>query len=499
MAVGVALIFVGATYALGGERGDEQEKIVDLSERWRVAVSNRDPFLSELVSSASKNHYGKLKQLALYGEADALQELHPTDQLQALLFRTMLDPTELKTMSPLEVIAFAVETGMIGVDLRKNDELREVIVIGNSAQGRLYKFGRDDRPDRGLQYFENEEGVWRIDLKSELERLRNDFSAFVARSSLAPDEAAFFILEARLFRKVTSEDFIPPLAKGGRGASPLDSAGRRPQEELALRIVSIRQSLDDPAQNAVTIENRHDSLHHVLRVGDPLPPAPRFVLAEIEGRRAELRAEKESLILELEEDDVPLGQRPAETSQFDEGEPVSLLTQAQLGDDRDGLMVQWRNVGLRGRPQLLQQASLVPEFAPDRERLLGLRVRNLVKGSFWHQLGLAEGDLLEQANGYIIDSMDRWQDLLRTAGADEEVSIRVRRAGRSLRFHTKTIPPTEPGRRTAIQGSRRQGRRNSSGLSVSLAASPVRSQKNRPRGQNRRGPGVWPGPSRCLR
>ena len=445
MAIAVALMLVGASSAANGGPGDDEEAVVGLSDRWRAAVSNRDPALSELVSSASEGHYRKLKQLALHGEADALEGLHPVDQLQVLFFRTMLDPVELQGMSPGEVIVFAVKAGMIGVDLRKNDELREVVVTGKTAQGRLYKFGRDDRADRGLQYFECEEGIWRIDLESELARLRGDFSAFMARSNLAPAEAAFFILEARLARKVTSADFVPPLGKGRREAASSDSAEHKARSELALRIVSIRRSLDDPAENAVAIEDRHDSLQHVLRVGDRLPFAPRFVLTRIEGLRAELRAGKESLTLNLEEEGAPLGQRLAELSRFEAGEPVSLFTQAALGDDREGLMVQWRNVGLRGRPQLLQQASLIPEFATDRERLLGLRVRNLVDGSFWHQLGLAEGDLLEQANGAAIDSTERWQALLRAAGASQELSIRVRRGGRSLRFHTTTIPPRRPG------------------------------------------------------
>ncbi len=447
MIIAVALVLVGATRALGQGDGDAQKEIGDLSERWRAAVSSRDPDLSGLVSSASESHYRNLKHLALHGEAAALQDLHPTDQLQALFFRTMLDPMDLQAMSPREVIVFAVATGMIGSDLRKTDELREVVVTGKSARGRLYKFGRDDRPDRGLQYFEYEEGAWRIDLKSELERLKKDFSSFVARSNLAPDEAAFFILEARLSRKVTPDDFIPPLGKDGHDSSRPNSVQRKPEQGLALRIVSIRRSLDDPTQNAITIEDKHDSLHHVLRVGDPLPPAPRFLLAEIEGERGELRAGKESLTLKLEEEGAPLGQHPIEVSRFNEGEPVSLLAQAELGEDREGLMAQWRNVGLRGRPQLLQHAWFNPVHDSDGS-MLGLKVRKLVNGSFWHQLGLTEGDLLEALNGQALDSMDRWQELLRVAETDQEISIAVRRDGQKRRFRMKTVPP-------AAQGSRR--------------------------------------------
>jgi len=447
--IGIALVLAGATRALSGGVGDAQKEIVDLSERWRTAVSSRNPALSGLVSSASESHYRNLKHMALHGEAGALQDLHPTDQLQALFFRTMLDPMELQAMSPREVIAFAVSTGMIGSDLRKTDELREVVVTGKSAQGRLYKFGRDDRPDRGLQYFEHEEGAWRIDLKSELERLKKDFRSFVARSNLAPDEAAFFILEARLFRKFTPEDFVPPLGTDGEETSLRDPAEHPPQKKLALRIVSLRQSLDDPTQNAATVENRNNALHHVLRVGDPLPPAPRFVLAQIEGGRAVLRAGKESLTLNLEEGGAPLGRRAAEISRFNEGEPVSLLAQAELGQDREGLMAQWRNVGLRGRPQLLQHAWFNPVHDSDGS-MVGLKVRQLVDGSFWHQLGLTEGDLLERSNGYPLDSMDRWQELLHAAQTAQEIEIVVRRDGRRLRFHTKTVPPRSTKRPAAL-------------------------------------------------
>ena len=109
----------------------------------------------------------------------------------------------------------AVERQWIGQDLRRSDALREVVVEGDTATGRLYKFGREDRPDRGRQYFIRENGEWRVDLRGERERLQMDFESFVARSGLAPSEAAFFILETRLLRKVTPADFVAP-ASGPR-------------------------------------------------------------------------------------------------------------------------------------------------------------------------------------------------------------------------------------------------------------------------------------------
>ena len=103
-------------------------------------------------------------------------------------------------------------------------------------------------------------------------------------------------------------------------------------------------------------------------------------------------------------------------------------------------MAQWRNVGLRGRPQLLQQTWLTPVHRANG-RMLGLAVRKLVEGSFWHQIGLEENDLLTTLNGLPIDSTLAWREVLRAAEDDLEIAIEVGRAGKTLRFRTRTILP----------------------------------------------------------
>ena len=438
--ISLGLVFVGASEARDEKREEDEPEIIELSQRWRMAVASRDPALVEVVSSASKEHYRELKHAALHADSDTLRRLPPTDQLQALFFRLMLEPGELDSMSAGELILFAVKEGMIGVDLRKTDELRELSIEGEFAQGRLYKFGLDERPDRGLQYFEYEGGQWRINLRSELERLENDFDAFVSRSKIPPGEAAFFILEARLFRKVTPGDFIPPLGDGeGHISAPGPSKGEA-LEDSVLRVVSIRRSLDDASQDAVTFQSRRDSLHHVLRVGDRLPSDPHFVLVRIEGDEAEFKAGEESRTLRLEEEGAPLRQLLKRSSGLSETDSVSMLEQAELGADREGLMAQWRNVGLRGRPQLLQQVWFNPAHSPDGT-MLGLKVRNLVEGSFWHQIGLKEGDLLTVFNGKAVDSTLAWREVLGAAEGDLDIAIEVKRGDRTLRFETRTIRP----------------------------------------------------------
>ena len=416
----------------------DEVEIVALASRWASAVAGRDPGLVDLLTASSVAHYEGLRNVAFRGDVSALDALGPTDQLQALFLRLTIHPSQLQRMTGREILMQAVREHLIGQALRRTDDLREVIVKGDEATGRLYKFGRDDRPDRGQQYFVRESGEWRVDLRGEHERLSADFESFVTRSGLAPSEAAFFILETRLLRKVTPTDFIPPASHGlpeiGR-----DPGANAPPARTHLRVVAVRESPDDPDLKAVTIEDRRESLRSVLRVGDSLKGETGPRLVRVDGDQAFLVDGGASLVLHLDPHGPALDQRLRVP-----GGPtakVSLLEQARLGENRTGLMAQWRNVGLRGRPQLLQQASLVPEILPASQKMMGLRVRKLVKGSFWQQLGLSEGDLLERVNGNPIDSMNRWQALMRVAETDQEISLVLRRDGRRLRFRTRTVPP----------------------------------------------------------
>jgi type II secretory pathway component PulC len=107
-------------------------------------------------------------------------------------------------------------------------------------------------------------------------------------------------------------------------------------------------------------------------------------------------------------------------------------------------MTQWRNVGLRDRAQLLQQAWLTADYAAApgaNASMTGLRVRKLIEGSFWQQLGLQEGDLLEEINGVRVDSMDAWQQVIQIAQNDLDITITVDRAAHKHSYRTETIRP----------------------------------------------------------
>lgn len=438
-ALGVALVaFLGT--AVRAPAPDEAAAVTGLAARWVKAASTRDASCFELLSRSGRAYYPRMRRLALHADASELQRLPVVEQLQVLFLRGMLEPAVLEAMSEPALLLFALGQGFIGADLRASDELREVVTRPEEARGRLYKFGLDARPERGFQYFVREDGTWRVDLRGELERLQSDFDAFAARSGLSESEAAFFILEMRLMRKVTPADFTPAAAPTASPEAVLSQP--RLDATPVLRLVAVRRPLDSELPVVATIEDRGESLRYLLEPGDVLPPAPDVRLVEVRAEAAVLETSQGRITLPLDADGPPLSQRLRVPRRASTPSGASLLDVAVQGREREGLMAQWRNVGLRDRPLLLQQAWLTPvhpEAAGPSERMRGLRVEKLIEGSFWDQLGAKPGDLLTAVNGRVIDSMGAWQGLIEIAQNDQDITITLEREKRQLRFQTRTI------------------------------------------------------------
>lgn len=457
--VGIVLVTACSQHSVASAvvSDDEKAAIEQLTTRWVGAVAGRDDAMVEMLSASSRAYYPRMQQLALHGSVAELESLNVIDQLQVLLLRLLMDAEKLQAMDDRELLVFAAENGLIGMDLRASDTLGDIEINGYSGQGRLYKFGLTDRPDRNLQYFVKEEGSWRIELQGELERLNTDFINFQARTGLPSFEAAFLILETRLMRKVTPDDLAGPLAeqsmaqtnplvmeKGKILSSGSASASASPSPSPVLRLVAIRRPLNAPLQLAATVEDGVSSQKYVLQPGDTLPSDPRYTLSRIEGNAVVLEGSEGELRLALDPAGPPLTQRMTVSGEALANRPTSLLAQAKQGANLDGMMLQWRNVGLRDKPQLLQQAWLTPEYLGppglDRE-MLGLKVRKITPGSFWHQLGMVQGDVLKEFNGVQVNSMNAWQQVLEIAQRDLSVTLTVERAATELKFSTNTIRP----------------------------------------------------------
>lgn len=459
----VSLLVTAGSAAYAESDESTTSAVVALSSRWVTSVSEESPELTELLTADAAPYYENLRDLALRGPMTALDTLHPVDQLQVMFLRLTVPSDRLSIMSGDEILLHAVQEGWIGQDLRRSDELREVAVKGNTATGRLFKFGLDDRPDRGRQYFSYEDGLWRVQLRGERERLKKDFRSFTSRTGLSDSEAAFFILETRLLRKVVPADFVAPEAAGAasvaavpealpvaRVSGPVglsDPGASRARSDLpslgAHKLIAVRESPDSPEFAAATIADVERSLRYVVVVGELLGNGTGYRLEGVAGDRARFKRGREHMVLVLDPDSPPLDE--LRTISSGSGAESSLLDHANLGKDRFGMMSQWRNTGLRGRPQLLQQGSLIPEVVSGQHAIAGLRVGRILRGSFWNQMGLSEGDVIQEVNNRKMDSMMRWREFMDVAENAQEISLVVKRDGRQFRLITRTIPPHRGG------------------------------------------------------
>lgn len=172
-----------------------------------------DEAMVALVSENGVKRFDEFRDLALYGKSEQIERLPMTQQMQVYLLRFLLDPDELQDMSSQEVLSFALREKFIAIELRRGDVLRNIVVDGNRARGTLY-YGSGDQASPQPHHFVREDGEWRIDLEAELDRVERDFENFRKRQGTAPAEAAFTLLELRLFRKITPTDFVAPLKRG---------------------------------------------------------------------------------------------------------------------------------------------------------------------------------------------------------------------------------------------------------------------------------------------
>jgi type II secretory pathway component PulC len=438
VAVTLSVMLLAATQAGFAVASSQNVAEVErVAKRWVKAMSSRDPEAFDLLSLSSQEEFRRVRQLAAGANLAELERLPMVEQLLVLLLRGLAGTEESRSLDDREMFMFALDQGLLGASLRSADELNEVSISSDSARGRLYKFGLDSRPDAGHQYFVRESGRWRVTLEGEYERMQREFSAFVSRTQLPEAEAVFFILEMRLMRKVTMADIGPSVVAVREDAVPemtaAESAGS------ALRLVSVRHSMNIDVPAAVTIEDRVESLRYVLEPGDTLPGIRYLRLVEVATDSATFETSSGRTTMHLKREGPPLNQRLRPV--LSDGSQPALIDIARLGAQREGMMAQWRNTGLRDRPLLLQQGQLVPVYGAEGEGMRGLRVRARVESSFWHQIGLAPGDLLTVVNGRAIDSMGDWRDLIEIAQEELDITLTLERDATLLTYQTRTIEP----------------------------------------------------------
>jgi len=152
------------------------------------------------------------------------------------------------------------------------------------------------------------------------------------------------------------------------------------------------------------------SPEEVYRTGDELMPGVR--LKGIERDRILLARNGNTETLLLDE---------ARSARAD-GQTSATAQTRQIA--RADIELQKRNLGA-----LISSIQLQPSIGGERA---GLRVTSIIVGSFWHRLGLAQGDVIQEINGRRVRSMQDLMGLYQDFKDTTRVQVQLLRDGHAL-------------------------------------------------------------------
>lgn len=131
------------------------------------AVGARDGAAgTALLSQASFSEWQRSRALALSGTREEVAALAPGRRLLVLAMRHHRPPFLVRTGTPRELGAHAIESGLADPDSLARVELADVVVRGDRALGSLLVAGL---PTSFRAGFVREAGVWKLDLPTTLD------------------------------------------------------------------------------------------------------------------------------------------------------------------------------------------------------------------------------------------------------------------------------------------------------------------------------------------
>lgn len=237
-----------------------------------------------------------------------------------------------------------------------------------------------------------------------------------------------------------------PVPQPAPKAPPEEPGEERP--EVVLRLLSVTMSPDNASRSRATLQNIANRPGiAVMAEGDAFPDDEEIVLLSIERERVLLDDHGQQRYLELDpEERLAMPDPRTEEADLD---PQRVLAEMEKIAERglsyeDMQAAVWRNIGRRERPFLLVQGRVSPAYGegtwPDVP-YLGLRVRQVMPGSFWQQLGLQVDDLILAIDGVRIDSDGAWSRAMPALYNNEIVTLDIQRGGEEFTLETTTIPP----------------------------------------------------------
>jgi hypothetical protein len=174
---------------------------------YKAALLAKDGAKAVTVLSANSfAFYDRMRKLALSGSREEIERLPDVDRLLALSLRVRAPRETLESGSPKDIVAYAVNAGMIGVNAVARAELGEITIQGNQAEGQILV---NQSPVGAAFRFHSEDGTWKLDLEHVTVMSRGTISGMAEKSGTPENEVLLQILSKMAGKTVGPEVWQP--------------------------------------------------------------------------------------------------------------------------------------------------------------------------------------------------------------------------------------------------------------------------------------------------
>lgn len=141
----------------------EEKSVRQAFADYRDAARAKDGLAAaELLSQDMLDYYTEGRDLALTGSAEQVAGRGATTAMLVYVMRAEFDATELRGMSPEQLVAASVEKGLVSESSLDNVDLGTVTVDGDTATADMTSRGKA----AGVEMtFHKEDGSWRFDAR----------------------------------------------------------------------------------------------------------------------------------------------------------------------------------------------------------------------------------------------------------------------------------------------------------------------------------------------
>jgi hypothetical protein len=196
--------------ACAGDPGPAREEDVRRAyAAYKTAVMSGDGAAAAvLLSSMTVNHFGRIRELALYAPAEEVKAHPCVNQLSIFRLRHFVPADELASWSAEQTLAYALSRGWIGRDVVAKVELGRIELHGGAALGEVLVNGLDNG---WWHILLEEDGRWRFELLQGYGIAESEFSGLGRDQGLDRTAVALVVLKGQAGTEIDPQRLLEPL------------------------------------------------------------------------------------------------------------------------------------------------------------------------------------------------------------------------------------------------------------------------------------------------